>query len=361
MIRYFKRLAIRNIVSPYGLAMLSYCIFLFAWLFPPGLYTGYVREPDLMFLDPSTFIFYTSCVMAFLLGVRTNRFLGNEARTKSVVGISVHTPFLYLCVPVLLGTVCCCIYLKLLGGKINLLGLLAAQDGNAIKMAGQVGQLETGRWSSSLLMLTAILWWASFRAKQLRLKGAAKNTFRILFLLGVLVDTATCVATVDRTNLMPLIAGLAVVFLFSRASSENVKLYKITLFGLGSMAVVVAFFFAIAVLRGDAALRLLIMGFLGYTIVSYNRMAALLLGVMHDSYEGRGAFLFPFLRAGYFDSLFHLSNRFNWPSSFSVWLSAFGSVSSAGLNPAFNFYSTFGDLYSDLGWLALVYLSLIHI
>ena len=101
---------------------------------------------------------------------------------------------------------------------------------------------------------------------------------------------------------------------------------------------------------------------LGYTVVSYNRMSALLLGVMHDSYQGRGVYLFPILRQNEtLDHMFRFSDRFGWPSAWSLWSSAFSSVASAGLNPGFNFYSVFGVLYSDLGWLAVAYLFVIGI
>jgi hypothetical protein len=300
--------------------------------------------------------FYTSCVAAFLFGARAARFLAGGPRYLQVPAVQVGSPLLYLGVPMFLATVGCCVYLKLLGGKINVMALLAAQDGNAIKMAGQVGQLETGRWSSSLLMLTAILWWASFRAKQLRLKGSTRYIFYTSLVVAAVVDVLTCIATVDRTNLMPLIGGLGIIFAFWGTRGERVRLYRVVCAAVSSSVAVVGLFLGIAVLRGSAGLRFLVMGILGYTIVSYNRMAALLLGVMHDSYEGRGAYLCPILREEHLDGLFHMSSRFDWPSPFSLWLSAFSSVSSGGLSPIFNFYSVFGALYSDLGWFAVVYM-----
>src|SRR5258708_32835749 len=65
----FRDLVIRNIVSPYGLAMISYAFFLFACLIPPSIYSYYMMEPDLMFLDPATILFYTLCVASFVAGV----------------------------------------------------------------------------------------------------------------------------------------------------------------------------------------------------------------------------------------------------------------------------------------------------
>jgi hypothetical protein len=60
---------LNNLVSPYGLAMISYAFFLFSCLIPPSIYSSFVAEPDKMFLDPTTILFYTLCVMGFVAGV----------------------------------------------------------------------------------------------------------------------------------------------------------------------------------------------------------------------------------------------------------------------------------------------------
>jgi len=361
MIRYFKRVVIQNIVSPSGLAIVSYCIFLFAWVFPSGMYTEYIHERDLMFLDPLSFAFYTSCVAAFLLGVRASRFVVTGGRNAGVT-IAVRNPLLYLAIPVFLSLVWCSIYLKMLGGKLDFVALLLSQQGESIKAAGQFGQLSVGIWSSGLFMLTAALWWSLVRANQLQLRGIAKHTFQILFFVSVIVNIITCVATVDRTNLMPLVAGLSVIYLFGKTVSKNIKILRLVTFGLSSAVGVIAVFLLVSFLRGTIAIKGLMMLLLGYTIVSYNRMAALLLGVMYDSYQGRGVYLFPILRENEtLNRFFHFNDRFDWPSAWGLWSSAFSSVASAGLNPGFNFYSVFGALYSDLGWFTLAYLFVIGI
>jgi hypothetical protein len=361
MIRYLKRIVIQNIVSPSGLAIISYCIFLFAWVFPSGMYIEYIHEPDLMFLDPLVLAFYTSCVAAFLLGVGASRFLVT-GRRHAAVTIAARNPFLYLAIPVFLSLVWCSIYLKMLGGKLDFVALLLSQQGESIKVAGEFGALSVGIWSSGLFMLTAALWWSSVRAKQLPLRGIGRQTFRVLFFAGVILDVITCVATVDRTSLMPLIAGLSVTWLFGKTVSKNIKILRLLTIGLSSTAGVIAVFLLVSFLRGTIAIKGLMMLLLGYTIVSYNRMAALVLGVMYDSYQGRGVYLFPILRESeMLNKLFHLNERFDWPTAWGLWSAGFSSVASAGLNPGFNFYSVFGALYSDLGWLALAYLFVVGI
>ena len=56
------------IVSPMGLAMLAFLLFLLAWLFPPDIYSEYMQERDLMFLDPRAMLFFLLCIGGFWLG-----------------------------------------------------------------------------------------------------------------------------------------------------------------------------------------------------------------------------------------------------------------------------------------------------
>jgi hypothetical protein len=102
MLGYVKRTVIRSMASPYGLAMLSYCLFLFAWLFPPALYTEYLREPDLMFLNPITLAYFSACVAAFCLGVRLSRFFRSPTGTSATTYVTAGHPLLYLIGPLFL-------------------------------------------------------------------------------------------------------------------------------------------------------------------------------------------------------------------------------------------------------------------
>ena len=109
-------------------------------------------------------------------------------------------------------------------------------------------------------------------------------------------------------------------------------------------------------------MQLLISGLLGYTVVSYNRMAALLTGVMHYAYEGRGVYLVPLLVGdAKTDYLFHFADRFGWPTVLALWQTEFSSTSAAGLNPMFIWAGSFGYVYSDIGWWTPFYWCLIGV
>jgi hypothetical protein len=362
MIGYLKRLSIHHLVSPFGLAVLSYLVFLFAWLFPPGLYTDYMHEPDLMYLDPEILLFYTTCVAAFLFGARFSRFLGASAARGAEPQISARSPLFYLLTPLVTAMSLCTIALVLVGQKINFVALLATQQGDAIKLAREVGQLQAGRWERAIPALTGVLWWSYFRASQLKIDGTEKTIFRLVFLLGLGIGIATCMSTVDRPTLMPIILGTLVVYLFRKTRLSSVRVLKLALTGVLSMAGIVGAFLFVSFLRGAVIFRVLITGLLGYSIVSYNRMAALLAGTMHYAYQGRGVYLSRYLQQDQvINDFFHLADRFGWPDALGLWQTEFSSTMAAGLNPAYIWAGTFGYIYSDLGWWAPLYLGAIGI
>jgi hypothetical protein len=352
MVRYLQRLVIRNIVSPYGLAAISYCVFLFAWLFPPGLYMDYMHETDLIFLDPLTFVFYTGCVGAFLLGVRAVRLFCAKAEPADKV--SVGMPLFYLAAPLVFSSIACAIYLSLLGAKLNVVSLLASQRGAAIKAAGQAGQMDFGKWDLSLMFLIGTLWWSIFRFRQLQMRHPERFIFYLFFLPALLVAILTCVATVDRTNLMLLCAGMCTSYLYSKTRGQNVKIVRLALIGGVAASGGTIFFLAFSFLRGALTGKLLLTSLIGYTVASYNRLAALVGGTMHYSYEGQGVYMFRILlQYGRFSDL---QKHFGWPTTMGLWQSEFSGVMSAGLAPGFNWSSTFGYLFSDLGWLSCAYM-----
>jgi hypothetical protein len=241
--------------------------------------------------------------------------------------------------------------LIVLGGHLNFVALLVAQQGAAIKVAGETGEMK-GIWGLSMPALTSILWWSLFRMNQLQLNGAAKALFYLIFFIGVGIGVLTSIATVDRTSLMPIILGLLVVYFFNKTRARNASVVKIVATGVMASIGAVAIFLLLSFLRGASALQVLISGLLGYTIVSYNRMSALLIGVMHYTYEGHGVYLSRFLVQ---NERLNLAHKFGWPDVFGLWQSEFSSTMAAGLNPSYIWSGAFGYIYSDIGWWSPVY------
>jgi hypothetical protein len=349
-----KRNIIRNLASPYALAMFSFCVFLFAWVFPPDVYTDFIHEPNLMFLNLPTLGFYASCVAAFMLGLRSVRFFGYPKPPEKLPRITARMPLLYLSTPLFISTVLCGVFLIKLGGHIDFVAMLSSGQGEMIKRA--MGGDTEGNWSSALYLLSAVLWWAYFRANQLELQGFTKVVFYLSFTGALGVDIVTCVATVDRTNLLPVIAGLFLIYIFFKTRAEKVNIARLALISGGGGVSVIGAFLALSFLRGASAGKLMIASLMGYTVVSYNRLAALVTGVMHYAYEGRAEYLLPLLvRNDRLNTIIPMRDWFGWPDLLVQMESEFNAVLAAGLNPNYNWAGYFGYIYSDLAWWTPVY------
>ena len=157
--------------------------------------------------------------------------------------------------------------------------------------------------------------------------------------------------TVGRTELLPLVVGTCLISWILRARKGRLGRTAVLWSGLFAVASVLGLFILFSVLRGvddshDATAELI-----AYTIASYNRLSALLSGVLRYPYGGSGIYISPF--ASYNSSLHRiipLGEMLHWHSYQEVWLSEFAAQSQAGLNINAIWAGAFGYLYSDLGW-----------
>jgi hypothetical protein len=359
MLGYLKRSFVRNVASPVTLALVACSLFAFGWVFPPGLYSAYLREPDWLYLNPLCLLYFSLCVSGFLVGVYFSRYVKGASFAGLPPQISTASVVSYLGLPLVTMTVLCGIYLILLGARVNFVALLVSQQGSSLKMVDEAGTGVADRWQMVHVFLTATLGWAQYRALQLKFPKGSKAIFWVMFAVGWLVDAATSIALVDRTQLMPLMANTVIIPIFFKTRGRRISFFRIAAFALASMLVLVGAFLLLSFLRGSLVISSLMGSLLGYTIVSYNRMAALLLGAMHYNYEGKGVYLVPFLSgsAG-LNKLIPFNDMFGWPTARELWRTEFSSVAQSGLNSSYIWSSIFGYLYSDLGWFTPFYMAI---
>jgi hypothetical protein len=357
IVSHLKKLVVRNLASPTLLALFSCSLFAFGWLFPPDLYAAYVHESDWLFLSPVCLLYFCLCVVGFFFGVYFSRYMSGSSFNREPPQISTGSPLFYVVLPVVIMTIMCSIYLVLLGGRINFVALLASQQGSSLKTASETGTGVATRWGMAQVFLTAALGWAQYRALQLKLRKSRAAMFWIVFSVGWLVDATVSVALVDRTQLMPLMASTIVIAIFFKTRGKHVRLFRIAALVLVSMIALVGTFLLLSFLRGSLLISSLVRSLLGYTIVSYNRMAALLLGAMHYNYEGTGVYLVQFLSGSEgLNKIVPFKDLFGWPTARELWHTEFASVAQAGLDPSYIWASTFGYLFSDIGWLTPFYM-----
>lgn len=358
MFPFVRNLKRFGLTSPYGPVAISTAGFVFAWLFPPDQYSRLLSEPDGMFLDFLTALFFGCCVASFLLGIRTVRFLNPSPWLRPLAVAKVDSPFLYLIIPLAVGSAFCFGALRIYGTHVNFISLLSSQQGSVIKNAGETGfQAIGGIWDNAPIMLTALLWWALFRQRQLRIDFGTRLVLNIIWSLAFLLDAFTSLVLVSREGLMSLVAGSALIYLFGRQALTGLRFAKALMYTAVAGCALIFLFLAVSYLRGSTGAALLISSLLGYSIASYNRLAAIVHGRMTYYYGARGVYLVTYFQSAVrLQDLMHIRNLLGWPNSRAIWNSEFSSTALAGLNPRFIWGGVFGYLYSGLGWGTLPYL-----
>lgn len=348
----FRDLLIRNLASPYGITAASFLVFLGAFLFPPALYSSYMGEPDLIFLDPASFIFFSLCTLGFVLGLLLVEFMfpvRGFTYEKKETRIS---PAWFILLPVVGGaaTVILSIVLLLRNNTYLLALLLSAQGA---RVHSDLGIEVEGTLVQACPAVMGIVWWAIWRKDQFNIRGWRRSAVHWAIGIAVLSLLILEALKLTRGELMPAIAGLGVVMLLRRLIDRKLTLTLAAKFGSIFILSIVAAFMAISLLRGIGDAGVIINDILGYTIASYNRLAAVLDGRMHYTFAGRGFYISTFASYNHtFNKLFHANEIFAWPDVDSDWRSQFNAVDGAGLNGNLIWAGAFGYIFSDLKWLS---------
>jgi hypothetical protein len=344
---------LQYIVSPYGLALISSAFFLLSCLMPPSVYTYYMQEPDLMFCDATTILFFSLCVAFFLFGVWLIDFvfpikpIVEDARSTRI------PPVLFILIPLMSAVVVSAISsLLLIKQNPIIITLLRAQQASQLRTDDGSGVILTGTMNSAPLFLTGVLWWARGRSWSLvGLKRKERFIIGLALSCSVLAIFVSSTLAVSRHELVLALIGLGCCYIFRQSTRSNVRWAQIwkplvVFFGGG-----ISFFYLVNVLRYGSGSELQLGPFIGYTVASYNRLAALLLGRLHFEYAGRGIYFSNFLAFNHtINAVIPYGKFMNIPDYFDWWRSSFAAVGNAGLDSGLIFFGAFGELYLEVGW-----------
>jgi hypothetical protein len=352
-----RKRVLNNIVSPYGLALFSYAVFLFACLIPPSIYTHYMHEPDLMFLDPATILFYTLCVGAFVAGVWFFEKLfplGPFVERKLEVRIS-PTTFLLIPLAVAVAITALSSVLLVKNNPLLVVMLLAQQAGGLRGTDG--GGLEFGgTLRSAALFLIGIIWWTLWHYYQSGLQGWGRRAVKLGLFLAVLTVFISATLTVSRQPFVAVVSGMAILYLLRKVFIGQLSWSLVGRIGCVVVFGGAFFFFMVSWLRGGTDENSQVDALVGYTIASYNRMAALLAGRLHYQYSGKGIYFSNFvLFNDTFNRFIPFGKLMNVPDYFDWWTSEFSAVGRAGLNASMILCGMFGEIYIEIGWFAPIY------
>jgi hypothetical protein len=342
-------------LSPIGLALISYAIFVAATLIPPGAYENIMHEPDRMFLNLPAHLYVALCVLSFCFGAMLMpkfRFgAGRDVKWRALSRNAVSLPPLLL---IALNALSVSILLK------NNHSLLTAwlTDANSVKKDFD----GAGGMTAVLPMLYGASWWSFWRLLE-REASSGKREWRLRLIVGgaFLFAIATSTMRVARADLMPGIFGMAIVYFAFRYRGSSVSFWKMAT-PLSKMAVtMIAFFVLLSWLRGHNDSTRILNNVAGYTVASYNRLAAMLDGKLVYPYGGTGIYGFRFLGENIplVSRWINVNEIFGMPESDVAWNSEFPAVYRAGLDGTYIWASAFGYLYSDIGLFAFAYMFVI--
>ncbi|MGK2959495.1 MAG: hypothetical protein ACSLFB_14075 [Acidimicrobiales bacterium] len=340
-------------LSPVGLALFSYSFFIVSTLIPPSAYESILLEQNKMFLNPVVHLFVAACVISFVSGTTIGRKFRFVSRRRQRPPLSRSA----IIIPVLLAA------------AINLLSLTILLRNNPnlltawlINAAAAKEELDTaGALSEALPLLFGVSWWSFWRLLDKEsLTGKREWTLRLVVGLAFMFAVATSVIKVARYDLMPGVIGFILIYGIYKFKNSSVPIRKYILPLAQAGALVISLFVVISWLRGASNSSDIINNILGYTVASYNRLAAALDGDLNFPFGGTGTYAFRFLdHIPLLDRWLDISEILGTPSSESVWLSEFSAVYQAGLDGRYIWASTFGYLYLDLGLFIFFYLFIV--
>jgi hypothetical protein len=249
-------------------------------------------------------------------------------------------------------------YLHDLSGHINIAALLISQQGALIKESGMGLDLSTGRLALSEPFLIGVLWWSYTRYKsQTNFTTATRLFFLVTFWCGFSVATLVSIALVDRSTLMPLVIGTAMIAVHHRYESGKLTRSVIVAIGVASIVGLGGLFAIFSYLRGFNNYQLMLGTMAGYSIASYNRTAAVLRGLIVSPFPGKPIHLVYYLvESVRLENVFHYRAALSWPDSYGVYLLEFSQISASGLNPSLIWLGLFGYVFTDIGWLTPIYI-----
>ena len=288
-LRIARPLVLNQVLSPYGIALISTAFFLLAWLFPPQLYSSLVKEPDLMFLDAETLLFFLLCVVGFWVGLLLVDLVAPSAPLLNVVHRSPQINGVFVLLPLMVTTGLTILAgIEMLRQSPNLLVLLLSQQGGTLKQQATELNLGLSGWGTTVQPV--VLWWTYWKLTNTNLVHGRRVFSWMVFVIGLLAQLTLSMFKVSRSDAMPALCGLAVLFVLGRIRRGEIKTGGLARYIVLFVSCVLGIFIVFGMIRGGE-LSFVAGDFIGYTIAGYNRLTALLHGTMHFPYGGRGFYL----------------------------------------------------------------------
>ncbi|HGU6747819.1 TPA: O-antigen polymerase [Klebsiella quasipneumoniae] len=349
------------LASPFFIVTLSYVLFIIILFIPPDYYAKIIGERNFLFFDSKSFVFFSLNVISFCVGCLSFNIFKSEFSKNSElrIGYEKRIPvniFGYVLYPVVFFLLASLFSIYLLIEKNKaLIYLMFIGDVNAQYYKSEMDSTYTFEplgQIANVVTLWAVYHYLFFKDK---LTKSKRYTLLLFIVFIFLVCVFRAFVKIARYEMMPLIFGFIVIYIHykyqTRSTTQILKYYTLFIF------LIVIIFSTFSFFRKDGNIDDIIKDLLGYTMVSYNHMAALLAGHLKLFNPGDGYYLFSFISSIPFagDSF---SSSLGWASKDVIYLRSFQDTFQSGLNGYYVWVSCFGDLYQSIGYFSVIYLFL---
>jgi hypothetical protein len=200
------------------------------------------------------------------------------------------SPTLFLLAPLLAGIALTAISaFRLIEQNPGLIFMLLTQQGGDLKEIGVVD--VEGTLTTAPLILIATIWWAYWRSSDLDFRGWKRWLVRFSLSVAVLLAIFAAILILSRNLVMLVACGLAILYVARRITRKNVSFKFVIGVGASIVTCIILLFFTFSFIRGAETWDYLAYNLVGYTIASYNRLAAMVNGTLHYPFAGHGVYL----------------------------------------------------------------------
>ncbi|HET7331973.1 hypothetical protein [Dyella sp.] len=341
-------------LSPGRILLMAGTLLIGFTFMPPGMYEAYIMEPDYMFGNLVLYLFIAGSLLVLWASISISVRLP-AIRTIHLKKLMSVGPFFYLFGPVACALALLAITIwSVLQNDSSIFGLLLARQGQEVKQAMVIaGQ---GAFNGSLPLAMGVSWWALDRYLELRQYMSHARLITLSALVGALVIVLLLTATLmlSRFVVMPTLFGLFLVYIRHKIVRDRVKAFSIVRRALLALASILALFWLFASLRNAGDKNAIVQSFVGYGPGALNHLAALLAGRLNvdalNGYLRQENFGF-FYKFPFMIRLFDLTDVF-----ISGTESMFDETWRGGLNGAYIWITSFGEIAAQLRGFAVVYL-----
>lgn len=287
-----RRSTLWFLISPAAAVLWSSTVVLIAVLFPPGYYQRLIGEQYHVFLSLPVVLYVGLCVLAFVLGYRLHSgltsFLSNGRRTRREgAGQPVIIPFVIGACVVLIPVSA---YLTLsVASTMSFSAIVASLLGNQSSLALREGTHEAfneGNISYVFIVTTAIVPWLVWQALGIRAsrRRASVEGYVAVALISILLPLIAVSALLVQGKgelLYPVLAAL-VAWIAFRLRQGRLRPRRLLVAGTAAFVFATGYFSLVSITRAQASngVAYAVEKVVGFTIGSYNRLAAVLDGTL---------------------------------------------------------------------------------